>query len=73
MYKFKGVYCMLKRNRSFLLILACLLIVALVAGCGSSSKPSDTAKPEQKAAKVVIKLAHENVSKHPMGMAFIKF
>lgn len=64
---------MFKSNRSLLLIMACILIVALVVGCGSSSKPSDTAKPEQKTAKVVMKLAHENVPKHPMGMAFIKF
>lgn len=64
---------MLKRNRSLLLIIACFLIVALVAGCGSSTKPSDTAKPAPKAASVVIKLAHENVPKHPMGVAFIKF
>lgn len=65
---------MLRKSRFLLLLLVCLLTAALITGCGSSSKPADGAKTDtKKPAAVVIKLAHENVPKHPMGMAFIKF
>lgn len=49
-----------------LMLMLAFGMISLV-GCNSASKEQSDAKP------VVIKLAHENVPKHPMGQAFIKF
>lgn len=57
---------MANKKKYLALITAVMVLVVSLTGCGSTSNQSAT-KP------VVIKLAHENVSKHPMGQAFIKF
>lgn len=61
--------------KKFLLLFCSLALVAFAAvGCGGSgSKDQAATDDKSKGQPIVIKLAHENVSQHPMGQAFIKF
>lgn len=57
---------MVNKKKYLALITAVMVLGVSLTGCASTSNQPET-KP------VTIKLAHENVSKHPMGQAFIKF
>jgi tripartite ATP-independent transporter DctP family solute receptor len=65
---------MSKYKKIYILGLVIFLVSALMAGCGSgSSKEASSGETASKTDPIVIKLAHPNVPKHPMGQGFIKF
>lgn len=74
---------MLNKKKFFALLIAALFVISALAGCGSGSKPAESAskaesKPAQSAAaapsgKVVFKLGHSVNDTHPYHLGAQKF
>ncbi|GAB6158152.1 TRAP transporter substrate-binding protein [Desulfotomaculum varum] len=64
---------MSKMTKMFSLMLILVFGMFSLVGCTSGGKEQAGGDKAKESETVVIKLAHENVPKHPMGQAFIKF
>jgi len=68
-----------RKNKTLILLIFAVFIISSLAGCSTTKEqPIQNEQPKTEAQNekkdpIIIKLAHENVPKHPMGEGFIKF